>query len=295
MQISGLGFWSSMRLILTHPLLLPRGIDWMKAAAREFFVPQFATLLLPRRRRIAVIGHSLDDTIPFVPHLIRRYLGYVAFCLKTFLCLHRSFGAKAVAHIAEMMDGIVLLYRASGRIYRRCQSTTAYRRPASLDPYFLLIQHVDPHLHCIPSLHVLTVCYLYHQTRKVMDKLACGKHRGTEAISQTYLQALRITEAALLVKQHSLADIAPTLFLLSHLFPDYGPSEVERFVLGLFSESPRVEPKQRILIRKAVLLGYREMLAGERRLPAAEPTELILRFLKGSLRGAGKTLASPVV
>jgi hypothetical protein len=295
MEISGLGFWSSIWLIIRHPPLLPRGIEWMRASAQEFFIPQFATCLLPRRRRIAVVGHRLDGAIPFVPHPIRRYLGYVAFCLKTFLYLYSSFGSKAVPQIAAMMDGIVSLHRASGRIYRRCQSTTAFKRHLAPDPNFLLIRLVDPHLHCIPSLHILTVCFLYHRIRKAVSKLDSTEDRSKEATAQTYVQALRITEAALMVKQHSLADIGPTLFLLSRMFPDYDSGEIERFVSDLFAGSPYIEPKQRILIREAVLLDYRQMLTAERLLPATDPTELILRFLNGSLPGAGKKLHSPLV
>ena len=68
--------------------------------------------------------------------------------------------------------------------------------PRLLNPYFLLIALFDPHLHCIPSLHVLTICYNYHQTRKIVMKLGpIGKPDCRAGSRRPIRLALRITEA----------------------------------------------------------------------------------------------------
>jgi hypothetical protein len=279
-DIERLGVGESIRLILRHGRLRKRGIEVFKAAVREFFIPQFQSRLLPGIRPIAVVSHALDDSLPFVPSLFRSYLGYFTVWLKTLSCLYRRYGKLALRDIERMMRDVVLLYDASGRVYRRCQSTTTSRRAAPSNPYFLLILLFDPHLHCIPSLHVLTVCYNYHQTRKIVMKLDPNGAAGSQVAAETYRMALRITEATLLVKQHSLIDIGPSLFLLSRLFPDYGEREIRRFVSQLFADSPVLDPDAAARVRRAVLQSYGQLLSLQRGRADSPPTDIVLDYLE---------------
>jgi hypothetical protein len=278
-DIERLGVGASIRLILRHNRLRKMGIEFFKAAVREFFVPQFQSRLLPGIRPVAVVGHPLDDSLPFVPRLFRRYLGYITVWLKTLSYLYRTYENFALADIEGMMGDIVLLYAASGTVYRRCQSTTTSRRSAPANPYFLLIVLFDPHLHCIPSLHVLTICYNYHQTRKIVMRLDPNGAACSQVVAETYKLALRITEATLLVKQHSLLDIGPSLFLLSSLFPDYGEMEIRRFVSELFSRSPILDPDAAARVRRVILQSYEELLALQGGRRDSPPTDIVLDYL----------------
>jgi hypothetical protein len=289
MDIERLSLGASIRLILRHFRLRQRGIQVFKAAVREFFLPQFWSRLLPGIRPVAVVSHPLDDCLPFDPRLFRRYLGYFTVWMKTLSCLYRIYGKLALGDIDGMMQGVVLLYDASGQVYRRCQSTTTSRRTAPANPYFLLIALFDPHLHCIPSLHVLTICYNYLQTRKIVMRLDPGRASGSRLVAETYRSALRITEATLLVKQHSLLDIGPSLFLLSRLFPDYDDREIRRFVSELFAGIPILDPDSATRVRGAILRSYEELLARQREHRDSPPTEIVLDFLReilGSLQHA---------
>ena len=279
MDIERLGVGASIGLILRHDRLRNRGIELFKAAVREFFVPQFQSRLLPGIRPVAVVAHPLDDSLPFVPGLFRRYLGYITIWLKTLSYLYRTYGKLALGDIEQMMEDVVLLYDASGSVYRRCQSTTTSRCYAPANPYFLLIVLFDPHLHCIPSLHVLTICYNYHQTRKIMTSLDPDGAIGSRAAAETYRLALRITEATLLVKQHSLLDIGASLFLLSRLFPDYGEMEIRRFTSDLFAGSPALDPDAATRVRRAILQSYEELLALQRGSGGSPPAEIVLDYL----------------
>jgi hypothetical protein len=289
MDIERLSLAASIRLILRHGRLLKRGIEVFAAAVREFFLPQFLSRLLPGIRPVAVISHPADDALPFDPSLFRRYLGYFTVWLKTLSCLYGIYGKTALGDIEKMMQDVVRLYDAAGRVYRHCQSTTTSRLPAPANPYFLLIVLFDPHLHCIPSLHVLTICYNYHRTRKITARLDFGGEPGKQLAAQTYEAALRITEAILLVKQHSLLDIGPSLFLLSRLFPDYDDREIRRFVSDLFADTSVLDPRTASLIRSVILTSYEQLCALQRGDSTA--TDALLAYLWEILRvpgGSGK-------
>jgi hypothetical protein len=284
MDILRLKLGRSIGLILRHDCLLPRGIDLFKAAVTEFFLPQFQTRLRPGSRPISVVQHREDASLPFVPSCVHSYLGYMAIWLKTLQYLHDAFGKQALKDIEKMIRDVCLLYYAAGRVYRRCQSTTKDRRIPPLNPYFILIQLCDPHLHCIPSLHVLTICYNYHKTRQIVMKLSsgqAGKEFYSEAAAQTYALALQITEAILLVKQHSLVDIGPSLFLLSSLFPDYDRREVKRFIQRLFENRRGISLEAKARLRSVILQTYDELLGRKRLSPDKQATDIIVEFLEG--------------
>ena len=284
MDTERVGLGSSVRLILRHGRLRRRGILIFKAALREFFLPQFQSRLLPGLRPVAIVTHPLDDRLPFDPNLFRRYLSYFTLWLKTLGCLYRICGKPVLKDIEGMMRDLVLLYRASGSVYRRCQSTTTTRRSAPANPYFLLIALFDPHLHCIPSLHVLTVCYNYLRAREIVTRIDAEDASGSRLLAETYRAALRITEAILLVKQHSLLDIGPSLFLLSSLLPDYDDREVKRFVSDLFAEAPSPDPATVVRFRELILESYRGLVVRQQERADWSPATVILEYLRGLVR-----------
>lgn len=282
MDILGLKLGRSIGLILKHGCLLPRGIEVCKAAITEFFLPQFQSRLFPGIRPIMVMEHREDNTLPFLPSCVRSYLGYITIWLRTLQYLFNTFGRRALRDIEQMIRDLCLIYYAAGRVYRRCQSTTTGRRTPPLNPYFILIRLFDPHLHCIPSLHVMTMCYNYHRTRQIVLKLSsgeAGKSPNGKAVAQTIALALKITEATLLVKQHSIADIGPSLFLLSCLFPDYNQREVKRFVRGLFENRPVIGQDPLARLRLGILQTYEEMMHRKLLYPYKEATDIIVEFL----------------
>ena len=108
-----------------------------------------------------------------------------------------------------------------------------------------------------------------------------GKELNSEATAQTYTLALQITEVMLLVKQHSLVDIGPSLFLLSSLFPDYDQREANRFISELFENRRVIGPQSMARVRNGILQTYEEMLSRKRSYPHKEATDIIVEFLEG--------------
>lgn len=280
MDIESFSLGESVRLILRHGRLRQRGIQVFRSAVREFFLPQFQSRLFPGIRPVAVISHPADDCLPFVPRLFRHYLAYYSLWLRTLSSLYRMYGKIVLGDIEMMMLDIIRLYEASGHVYRRCQSTTTSRRSAPANPYFLLVAVFDPHLHCIPSLHVLTICYNYHRTRQITTRLDPGGASGRRLTAGTYAAALRITEATVLVKQHSLLDIGPSLFLLSRVFPDFDAGEIRRFVSDLFADTSLVDRPTARRIRAVIMASYQELQALQRKLGDYPATDVLPAYLQ---------------
>lgn len=265
-------------MILSRPPLLKRGLSLAWHALYHFFWPQFQTRLNPRLRPVAVLSHPLDRRIPFLPREVRTYLGYMGFWLKSLRFLYDLLGKAAIADIRESIDQVCVLYREAGSIYRRCQSTTTTRSAPPLNPWFAAIYLFDPHLHCIPSLHVLVICYNWRRLAEILRRRGRLEGEGLSAVHEAQAQAVRVSEAILAVRQHSLADIAPSLFLLSCRYREFGQEEVSQYAGTLFRRWRLPEPIKRSM-RDCILDGYREM---RRRLscgPNNTCRELLLRFL----------------
>lgn len=265
-------------MILSRPPLLERGLNLAWHALHHFFWPQFQTRLLPRIRPVAVLSHPLDRWVPFRPREVRTYLGYMGFWLKSLRFLYDLLGKAAIADIRDSFDQVCLMYREAGFIYRRCQSTTTTRSAMPLNPWFAAIYLFDPHLHCIPSLHVLVICYNARRLAEILRRHGRLDPVGLSAVREAQAQAARVTEAILAVRQHSLADIAPSLFLLSCLYRAFGTEEVTKYAGALFRFWRLPEPIKRSM-RACIINGYRELRRRLSSRPKSGFRELILGFL----------------
>jgi hypothetical protein len=247
------GLW----VVVTHLRLLVRGVELLVLAIREFFLPQFATRLFTGLRPVVLIDHPLDDRIPFQPEYVQLYLSFIQVWIQGLGALYTRFGNEAIGDIERSIRHLCRLYITAGKVYKRCQTTTARRRGPLLSPHFLLIRLSDPHLHCIPSLHVLILCYNYMELRRVLWRRV---GRADDPIAAAaYVAALHVIRSTLLVKQHSLSDIGPSLFALSELFPDYDEGQVEDFVGNLFGGMHGIPSQTAAGLREAVLADYRSL------------------------------------
>ncbi len=137
---------------------------------------------------------------------------------------------------------------------------------------------MDPHLACIPSLHILLICHNEIGAAHILRRHGLSAGENQEFLDAVREEAKRITEAVLLVKQHSVVDVAPTLFLLTALFPDFRREEVRDFVGRLFRDWPRPEAYKQSL-RALILSTYDEFLAEYEARGRSGYREQILEFL----------------
>ncbi len=268
------------RLLVGDWRLVKRWLGLIGNAARHFFLPQYQSLLWPSRRKVATLAHPLDREIPFRPEEVVTYLGYITYWFKTLRWFYDRIGRAALPDIRRSMDEVFLLYREAGAIYRRCQSTTSTRAPLPDHPYFAIIYLLDPHLACIPSLHILLICHNDLAAARFLRRHGLPEQEAGRLLESVREEAARVVEAMLQVKQHSLVDVAPSLFLLTALFPDdCGPEHVADFVRRLF-RSWRVDESVKARMRRLLSLSYDEFVTGWEARGRHGHREQLLEFLE---------------
>jgi hypothetical protein len=236
-----LGYARPVALALSRPAFILAALRLVVEALRSFFLPQFENALF-RRRAVVRVDHPLDASVPFEPGYVKKYLEFIKLWMGSFYTIGRLYGAAAAPGLAAYVDAIRGLYADSGRVYRKVHTTT--RRPSkNYNLRFAVIHAMDPHLNCIPSLHVLIVTANWMLAEDLVGRLP--ERRGFDA--PAYVEALRgealaITESVLFVKQHSVNCVGASLYCLERFFPRFRGERGEAFVRDLFAAAPGLPP-----------------------------------------------------
>ena len=291
----------AFRKTLLSPGLRPVTIRCMASIVYNFFLCQYKAAWLPGRIPVSKVDHKLDEKIPFTPAWVYIYLDFVTFWIRVLSFLLRNYGRRAFKEVREFLTAMNKLYAHAGDVYQKNLSTT--RRPFYISrPRFLVIHMLDPHLMCIPSLHVMVVILTYTRFAAMLDSLHEAEHCSAQ-INEIKQGALAITRAILFVKQHSVNCIPAALYAMTcfneKLFP---PEEAESFTNLLFNDlpvpadtnlkrpqknikmhpsaAPRIKiPKEDIAEIKAHIIGlYRHFLA--QGVNAKSWEEPLLQFLR---------------
>jgi hypothetical protein len=243
----------------------------------HFFFLQYKAALFPGRVPISRVDHPLDMKIPFTPKWVAVYLDFVAFWVRILGFLLKRYRRGALEHVKDFLTDMGKIYGFAAEVYTKNLSTTV--RPRYLArPRFLLIHIVDPHLMCIPSLHVMVVILSYTKFARILHSL--GDEQNCEGRLEEIRQgAFAITEAILYVKQHSVNCVAAAMYAMTcfnpRLFP---PEEAEDFVSHLFVSAPARLKTDAPEIRSHILNLYAHFLReGE---SAASWEEPLLSFLR---------------
>lgn len=269
-----------MAFAFTRRAMFRSAVRFVRSVAVCFFLPQYQAVLNPRRRPVVCVDDPLDRRIPFRPEHIKTYLSFVHLWIKACRFLHCTFGARAVPHIREFVDGVTRLYHNAFRVYDSCQSTTT-RPPVAGNVHMRFVRAVDPHVHCVPSLHVMIVVYTWVRMRTIIDRLTeSGRAVFAGEIAYLRRQALAITESVLYVKQHSVNCVPAALFALHDLVEEFSLEIGDQFVEELFAPggSSPVAPRDRERIAHHMKSVHRRFLAERRR--GHSPVEVILNFLR---------------
>lgn len=235
---------SMMVIAFTRRTTFTAGVAFVRSVATCFFLPQYEAVLRPSLRPLVNVDHELDRHIPFRPEHVGTYLGFVHLWIRSCHFLHRTFGSLALPHIRDFVRGITRLYRTAAEVYDACQSTTT-QPPCIGNLQIRFIRLVDPHVHCVPSLHVMIVVYTWQEMKRIMGELReqCaargGAVRGYAAnlsreIEYLRREALAITESVLFIKQHSVNCVPAALFALHDLLEDFTAEKGDAFLDELF-------------------------------------------------------------
>ncbi|MDR1148330.1 MAG: hypothetical protein LBK66_06835 [Spirochaetaceae bacterium] len=250
------GFIGSLFTLARRPLWRTYRVT-IKSILCNFFYLQYRAVLFPKKAKISWVDHPLDEAIPFTPSWIDVYMDFSPFWIRTQAFLAKAFGKAADPYIADFVRGIGDMYAFAGLVYKQNFSTT--RRPFYLrKPGFISVHLFDPHLMCIPSLHVMVVIMTYTRMRQVLSCLGVEKEYESE-IELVRRHALDITESVLYVKQHSINCIAAAFYAMTcydeGLFP---VSEARSFVDALFIDQKHTIPDlSRGAIREYIFDLYR--------------------------------------
>jgi len=217
--------------------LRPAVLRCIASIVYNFFFRQYRAALLPGRAPVSRVDHPLDLKIPFVPSWVTIYLDFVMFWIRMLSFLLHSYGRRAYDAAREFIVSMGRLYAFAAQTYQKNFSTTD--RPFYIArPRFLVIHLFDPHLMCVPSLHVMVVVWTYKKFEAILRSFNDAGRRSAQ-IEEMKQGALAITHAILFVKQHSVNCIAAALYAMTRfdgeLFP---PEEAEAFIKQLFWEAP---------------------------------------------------------
>jgi hypothetical protein len=218
--------------VFSTPLTRPSGLRCIFSIFMNFFFLQYYAVLCPRSP-VSRAEDPLDDKIPFTPGRIRTYLTFVTFWIHLIGFLIGRYGRGGYVLANDFIKSMEKLYLFAAQIYKKNLSTT--QRPKYKRNFFRLVHATDPHLMCIPSLHVMIVIHTYTMLREYL--LSQGDFetyfKETENVRRG---ALAITEAVLYVKQHSVNCISASMYAMSCFSPSrFPPQEAVKFAGDLFT------------------------------------------------------------
>jgi hypothetical protein len=257
--------------VLCRKDLRKTGFHCFFTIMRLFFWVQYKAVLFPKRIPVSQTDHPLDKTIPFNPEWVGVYLSFIPFWINTLGLIVKNFGKRSGDIARKFIKSIESLYISAYRVYRHNLSTTS--RPPYYGKFrFVTIHALDPHLMCIPSLHVMVAIRTYTKFREII-KLE-GKESFFKAEEEALSRgALAITQAVLYVKQHSVNCVSAAMYTMSRLCPRlFPPAEAEAFAGGLFPPGGAGQPRKAgaagpaptrenaVLVRQHIFTMYRSFL-----------------------------------
>lgn len=256
--------WRFVWLALSSPSFTRPSLKVALAALRHFFLPQFQTAIF-RTRPVVYVDHPIDRAIPFQPETVSLYMSFIPLWMNAVFWLNKRYGRAALARLGAFLEGIALLYDEAGSIYLRCHTTTV--RPRRLPNLSCaMIQVLDPHLNCIPSLHVTIVFGAWMLARELVDAMGeAGEARAEAWLAGLYNHAQRIAETTMLMKQHSVNCVGASLWYLHTRFPGYFSEEhCADIISGLFTlEGRAVGVKEEARARIRQVFSLLKQYAGE--------------------------------
>jgi hypothetical protein len=223
-----------LKLLISHPSLWFPVLRYLRTVLLYFFVPQFQTAMKLSRRPVINIEHPLDSLIPYSPEYLDVYLSFVNLWLDSLLHFYNIKGKSFIPSFIEFINDINRLYFDAGLIYKTMQSTS--RRPRGSSGFKMsLVRLVDPHLHCVPSLHVAVVIFALHSIKKYSRQFSENPAQET-LLEAHYDHGRQIMESILLVKQHSINCVAAGLFFCTAAFPEIAADEIKKIVRDMFTQ-----------------------------------------------------------
>lgn len=212
------------------------------AIIKDFFLLQALHKLHLTHHPVIYVDTDLDDKIPFVPEKVKDYMSFIPFFIKPTTMLRKRLGMKkAGPYISIFLRFIATMYHNAASIYRFCMTTT--HRPKYIQTKeFRAIHIADPHLLCVPSLHVTIAAGTYAWFKQLFKTGILPQEEAQKRLDEIYTQAMKITESVLFVKQHSVNCIPLALYMLTSTMNKsfFSIEDAADFMNDLFKNCPEI-------------------------------------------------------
>ncbi|MHC6201958.1 hypothetical protein ACYULU_02040 [Breznakiellaceae bacterium SP9] len=263
--------------IFAHKALRKAGLACIGSIFYHFFFIQYKAVLFPWKIPVSQVDHPLDAAIPFTPQYVNTYLDFIAFWIRVLGFILKTYKRKGIPVACSFLSSMGSLYQYASQVYSRNLSST--RRPFYISrPRFALIHATDPHLMCIPSLHVMVVIRTYTALREMLRSLGDAAE-NEQLLNDVRQGALAITEAVLYVKQHSVNCISAAMYAMTRFSPElFGVEEAQKFCAALFMCAPGIAPADVQAIRAHIFSLYQRFITEGTK--SAYWYEALLDFLK---------------
>ncbi len=233
---------------------------------KDFFFLQLFQKLHFTRRLVINVETDIDAKIPFKPELVKEYLGFVPFFVKPMDMLKKNLGLKkATPYLCLYLKYLTNIYKNAASIYRYCMTTTT--RPKYYKTHnFRTIHFFDPHLLCVPSIHVAISAGTYAWFKQCFKTGIFPDEDAKEYLEEIKGQALRIIESVLFIKQHSVNCIPLALYMLTSTMNKsfFSAQDAADFIESLFKNSPEISPEVRAEIIEHFYYMYERTLLESR-------------------------------
>ncbi|MBR5402465.1 MAG: hypothetical protein IK102_11730 [Treponema sp.] len=219
-------------------------IKCVHTALHKFFFLQFSVKLKLRKIPVVSVDNALDKKIPFTPERVSTYLDFIhslarpmGFCISTFK------GKERIRIVSSVLDLLRTCYETASHIYSFSMSTTD-RPKYKKDRHFRLIHALDPHLMCVPSLHVAIMIMAWIHYREIFKMPYFTEEESKHYTAQVFESAKAITETVLYVKQHSVNCIPAAIYMMTVILKDlFTIEDAVSFMDCLFVESTDLSPE----------------------------------------------------
>lgn len=236
------------------------GVIWV--IIKDFFFLQLNQKFHFTKIPVIYVDTEIDDKIPFSPSHASDYMGFVEYFIRPFSMLKKRLGyKKAIPYINLYLKLIQKIYSNAALIYRFCMTTT--RRPKYYkSKKFRAIHFFDPHLLCVPSIHVSIAAGLYAWFAQLYKTGILPEDEAARRLKEAKDQAVRIVESVLFVKQHSVNCVPLALYMMTSTMNKsfFTPKEACDFIDSLFVETDEISKEDKKLINEHFHYMYERAL-----------------------------------
>jgi len=254
------GFYVYIRSMLSFRTV---GYAWhfVREVIINYLLVQFKQKWGFTKLPVVSVDHPLDKKIPFTPAKVTVYMDFVYLFLRPLSMMIQRYGMKKAAkYCREWYTICARTYHESGLMYKHTLSTT--ERPHYTENFHFKIIHLfDPHLLCVPSLHISLICLCFSYYKKAFKELGLSDAENFQKNTELYNDAVEIAESVLYMKQHSVNCVPAALYMITKLFPElFTPNDATNFINDMFLTAETISTEDCLAIKEHISFMYERFL-----------------------------------